>query len=174
MGRDILVDGYNVIKRAPSFQAVRGQSLAAARAHLVALLINRYRHTPHQVIVVFDGNEMLEQVSHEQRVRIIYSRHGETADSVIARLAAGARAVGRAVEIYSDDLEVQQSVTLQGGTAQTTAQLERQVHAAPRDVARRTRHRVAMRRKYGLDAHYYDKDEDEPPRSPGKKKKRHR
>ena len=152
MGRDILVDGYNVIKRAPSFQAVRGQSLAAARAHLVALLNNRYRHTPHQVIVVFDGNEMFEQVSHERRIRILYSRHDETADSVIARLAAGARAAGRDVEIYSDDIEVQQSVTSQGGTAQTTAQLERQVHAAPRDVERRARYRLAMRRKYGLDS----------------------
>ena len=173
MGRDILVDGYNVIKRAPSFQAARVQSLAAARAQLVALLRNRYRHTPHQVIVVFDGNEKLEQVSHEQRIRIIYSSQEETADSVIARLAVSARAAGREVEIYSDDIEVQQSVTLQGGSAQTTAQLERQVHAAPRDVARRTRHRVAMRRKYGLDSQIFDKDDDEPPRPPGKKKKRH-
>ena len=174
MGRDILVDGYNVIKRAPSFQAVRGQSLAAARVHLVALLSNRYRHTPHQVIVVFDGNEMFEQISHERRIRIIYSRHDETADSVIARLAAGARAAGRDVEIYSDDIEVQQSVTSQGGTTQTTAQLERQVHAAPRDVERRARYRVAMRRKYGLDSQYCDEEEDKPPRSPGKKKKRRR
>lgn len=174
MGRDILVDGYNVIKRAPSLQAVRGQSLAAAREHLVTLLINRYRHTPHQVTVVFDGGEMVEQVSHERRIRIIYSHHGETADSVIARLAAGARAAGRDVEIYSDDIEVQRSVTSQGGTAQTAAQLERQVHAAPRDVERRTRYRVAMRRKYGLDSNYCDEEEDEPPRSPGKKKKRRR
>lgn len=172
MGRDILVDGYNVIKRAPSFQATRLQSLAAARAQLLALLRNRYRHTPHQVIVVFDGNEKQEQVSHEQRIRIIFSCQGETADSVIARLAVGARAAGREVEIYSDDIEVQQSVMLQGGNAQTTAQLERQVYAAPRDVARRARHRVAMRRKYGLDSNIFDKDDDEPPRPPGKKKKR--
>ena len=124
--------------------------------------------------MVFDGNEMFEQVSHERRIRIIYSRHDETADSVIARLAAGARAAGRDVEIYSDDIEVQQSVTSQGGTAQTTAQLERQVHAAPRDVERRARYRLAMRRKYGLDSQYCDEEEDEPPRSPGKKKKRRR
>jgi predicted RNA-binding protein with PIN domain len=174
VGRDILVDGYNVIKRAPSFQAVREQSLAVARAHLVALLINRYRHTPHQVTVVFDGNETLEQVSHERRIRIIYSRHDETADNVIARLAAGARAAGREVEIYSDDIEVRQSVVSQGGTVQTTAQLERQVHAAPRDIERRARYRIAMRRKYGLASNYCDEDEDEPPRLPGKKKKRRR
>lgn len=175
MGRDILVDGYNVIKRAPSFQAARAQSLAAARAQLIALLVNRYRHTPHQVIVVFDGDDALEQVSHDRRIRIIYSRHGETADSVIARLAASARAAGRDVEIYSDDIEVQQSVVLQGGAAQKISQLERQFHAAPRDVERRARHRLAVRRKYGLDpSHCYDEEDEPPARSPGKKKKKRR
>lgn len=148
------------------------QSLAAARNQLLALLHNRYRHTPHQVIVVFDGNEALEQVSHERRIRVIYSRHGETADCVIARLATSARADGREVEIYSDDIEVQQAATSQGGAAQTTAYLERQVYAAPRDIERRARHRIAMRRKYGLDSNYIDEEEDEPPRSPGKKKKK--
>lgn len=176
MGRDILVDGYNVIKRAPSFQAVRAQSLAAARTQLIALLRNRYRHTPYQVIVVFDGNEPVEQISHEQRIRIVYSRHGETADSVIARLASGARAGGREVEIYSDDLEVQQSVVSQGGRTQTTTQLEREIYRAPRDIERRARHRVAIRRKYGLDTSPFGKDCDDepPPRVPGKKKKRRR
>lgn len=177
MGRDILVDGYNVIKRAPSFQAVRAQSLASARAQLLTLLRNRYRHTPHQVIVVFDGNETHEQISHEQRIRIIYSRHGETADSVIARLAARARLDGREVEIYSDDIEVQQSVTSQGGLIQTTTQLEREMYRAPRDIARRTSYRVAMRKKYGLDAALFEKDcddNDEPSPLPGKKKKKRR
>lgn len=175
MGRDILVDGYNVIKRAPSFQAARAQSLAVARAQLLTLLSNRYRHTPHQVIVVFDGNGAIETVSHERRIRVIYSCYGETADSVLARLAASARAEGREIEIYSDDIEVQQTATSQGGMAQTTVQLEHQVHAAPRDIERRTRHRVAMRRKYGLDSNYIDEEEDDPPpRSPGKKKKRRR
>ena len=177
VGYDILVDGYNVIKRAPSFQAVRSHSLANARAHLITLLHNRYRHTPHQVIVVFDGNEPLEQISHEQRIRIIFSRHGETADTVIARLAASARTNGREVIIYSDDIEVQQSVTSQGGTMQTTTQLEKQMYAAPRDVEKRALHRVAMRRKYGLDSQPFSKDcddYDEPSYRPGKKKKKRR
>ena len=177
MGHDILVDGYNVIKRAASFQATRAQSLAAARAQLITLLRNRYRHTPHQVIVVFDGDGTFEQTINEQRIRIIYSRHGETADSVIARLAVNAHLDGREVKIYSDDLEVQQSVIAQGGSAQTTTQLEREVHAAPRDIERRARHRVAVRRKYGLNSTPFRKDCDDdynPPPTPGKKKKRRR
>jgi predicted RNA-binding protein with PIN domain len=175
VGHDILVDGYNIIKCAPSFQAARLQSLAAARTQLVALLNNRYRHTPHQVIVVFDGDADREQTISERRIRVIYSRHGETADSVLARLAAEARVAGREIEIYSDDSEVQQTARLQGGTASTTIQLEQQVHAAPRDVAKRIRYRVALRRKYGLDSNRFTEvDNDELSRPPGKKKKKHR
>jgi predicted RNA-binding protein with PIN domain len=171
VGRDILVDGYNVIRRAPSFQAARSQSLAAAREQLIVLLRNRYRHTPHQVTIVFDGDAGQEQVSHVQRLCIIYSRHGESADAVIARLSVEARQAGREVEVYSDDIEVRQATALQGGEARTTEQLERQVHAAPRDVARRARHRAGMRRKYGLDTPY-GKEEEEAPRALRKKKRR--
>jgi uncharacterized protein len=174
VGKDILIDGYNVIKRSASFHATRTQGLAAARVQLITLLINRYRHTPHQVIVVFDGDAATEQTSHDRRIRIIYSRHGESADTVIARLAASTRAEGREVEIYSDDIEVQQTAISQGGTAQATSKLEKAFYAAPRDVERRGRHRQAMRRRYGLDGSSgYKKDDDEDPPPPKKKGKRH-
>ena len=170
MGRDILVDGYNVLKRGASFQALGVAHLAAARQALITQLVGRYRHTPHQVIVVFDGDGVYEQVSHERRVRVIYSRRGETADSVIARLAAEARSAGREVELYSDDSEVQQAVSRQGGGVRTTGQLTNELNAAPHDVARRFRHRQAMQRRYGLSPSY-DPD-DEFSRSPqGKRKK---
>ncbi len=176
MGREILVDGYNIIKNVSSFRAIEAKNLAAARDLLITQLASRYRHTPHQVIVVFDGDGANEQISHDRRIRVIFSRHGETADSVIARLAAEARVDGREVEMYSDDGEVRQAVARQGGSVYTTGQLTSQLNAAPRDVARRARHRLAVRRKYGLDPGYNPDNEPEPRRSPGKKKKssRHR
>jgi predicted RNA-binding protein with PIN domain len=171
MGRDILVDGYNIIKRGASFQAIAARNLAAARNQLVTQLVNRYRHTPHQVIVVFDGDGASEQTSYDRRIRIIYSRHDETADSVIARLASEARAARREVEMYSDDTEVRQIVAQQGGDVYTTGQLTNSLNAAPRDVARRHRYRQAMRRKYGLDAANDPDDElDRTPSPRGKKK----
>ncbi len=136
MGRDILVDGYNVIKRDASFQALSVKSLADARQLLINQLASRYRHTPHQVIVVFDGDGAREQTTHDRRVRVIYSRSGETADSVIARLTASARAAGREVVLYSDDSEVRQSVSQQGGRIGSTDQLTKHLNAAPADLAR--------------------------------------
>jgi len=171
VGRDILVDGYNVIKNTPSLQAIGAKNLAAARDLLISQLVNRYRHTPHQVIVVFDGSGTGELVSHDRRVRIIYSRHSETADSVIARLAAQARAAGREVEMYSNDREIQQTVAREGGRAHTTGQLASELNAAPRDVARRARHRQAMRRAYGLDPMYDPTDQPQPKRLSHRRKK---
>jgi uncharacterized protein len=177
MGRDILVDGYNVIKRNVSFQALSAKSLADARQLLVNQLVSRYRHTPHQVIVVFDGEGVSEQSTQNRRIRIIYSRAGETADSVISRLAASARATGREVELYSDDSEVRQSVSQQGGMISSTDQLTKNLNAAPVDLARLSHHRQLARRQYGLDPRQkYELDVYQSPSSKNRKreKKRHK
>ena len=171
VGRDILVDGYNVIKRDVSFQALSVKRLADARQLLVDQLASRYRHTPHQVIVVFDGDGVSEQSTQDRRVRIIYSRAGETADRVIARLATSARAVGREVELYSDDREVRQSVSQQGGSVGSTNQLTKHLNAAPADLARLSLHRQQARRQYGLDpAQKYELDDYEPISSHNRKR----
>lgn len=171
MGRDILVDGYNVIRRTVSFQALEKKSMAAARDALIAQLAQRYRHTPHRVTVVFDGTGAAEQVTHERRVRIIYSSGGEKADQVIARLAALARADGREVEMYSDDLEVRSSVTKEGGTARATGQLTSQLNAPPAYQQRLVRHRQSVRARYGLNPSMgKDDDRREPPRRSRRKK----
>ena len=172
MGRDILVDGYNIIKNSASFQAVEARNLAAARSAIITQLVNRYRHTPHRVIVVFDGDAASEQVSYERRICIIYSRHNETADSVIARLAAEARQAAREVEMYSNDAEVQQAVAQQGGGVYSVNQLTGQLNAPPRDAARRYQYRLAQRRKYGLDTSPFDEDDKLEPRYPAKGSKK--
>ncbi len=175
MGRDILVDGYNVINRDASFQSLGARNLAAARQLLIDKLVNRFRHTPHQVIIVFDGDGASERTVQYRRVRIIFSRAGETADAVIARLATTARSTGREVELYSDDGEVQQAVARQGGSTRSTGQLTNHLNAAPTGLASLSHHRQQVRRQYGLDPRQkYNDDDDEYQslRSPGRKKKK--
>lgn len=173
MGREILVDGYNVIKRTPSLRALETKSLEAARHALITQLSQRYRHTPHLVTVVFDGASPTEQVMHERRVRVIFSRSGEKADQVIERLAAGARAAGREVEMYSDDAEVQSSVESAGGTARSTEQLTSQFNPAPAHLERLARHRQQVRDTYGLDP-TRGKQEDGEQQGPLHRKKKKR
>ena len=169
---DILVDGYNVIKNNLMFRTLETKSLAEARLLLIRQLQNRYRHTTYRVIVVFDGDGKHEQVSHEEHIRIIYSRYGETADSVIKRLSAEAHSAGRLVQMYSDDEDIRQTVADHGGTVQTTGHLMKQMQSAPHDVAIRSQHRQKMRRVYGIDTPYKLEDEVEPEYPSNKKKKK--
>ncbi len=171
---DILVDGYNVIKNNTMFQAMEIKDFSYARLLLVKQLYSKYRQTPHRVVVVFDGDGAREQVNHQDHIRIIYSRHGETADRVIARLAAEAQREGREVTMYSDDEEVRRAVSEQGGKPLTTTQLTQHLNAAPRDVAIRSAHRQAIRRAYGIDPWRKAEYDDEPYYAPGKKKKSRR
>jgi predicted RNA-binding protein with PIN domain len=173
VGREILVDGYNVIRRNASLLALEKKSMAAARDALVGQLAQRYRHTPHRVTVVFDGAAGVEQVVHERRVRVIYSRAGEKADEVIARLAAQAHAEDREVEMYSDDSEVRSSVAMEGGTAGSTEQLTSQLNAPPAYHQRLVRHRQAVQARYGLNpALGKEEDRRDPPRSSRRPKKK--
>lgn len=174
MELDILVDGYNVIKNNPMFQFMELRNRAEARALLIKQLRNRYLHTPYRVIVVFDGDGAREQVLHEDHIRVIYSRHGETADRVIMRLAAESRKAGRNVAMYSNDGEVRQSVVEQGGSVHTTQHLVKKLTTAPSDVAIRSQHRQAMRRIYGIETMYKAEDDEEPgyTHRPTKRKKK--
>ena len=154
------------------FHNLEIKNLALARNTLIRQLKNRYRQTSYQVIVVFDGNDTREQVAHDEYIRIIFSRYDQTADSVIVRLTAEARKVGREVILYSDDEEVKQDVAQQGGTFLTTRQLVARLNAAPRDVAMRSQHRQIMRRAYGIDPSYKPDDDLEPSQQVRKKKKK--
>jgi len=171
---DILIDGYNVIKNNAMFQSLEVKSWAEARSLLIKQLRNKYLHSSDTIIVVFDGDGAKEQMSHEDHIRVIFSRHGETADSVIKRLAAQAHKAGRKVAMYSNDGEIRRAVTEVGGQVHTTGQLTKQLTAAPHDVALRSAHRQWARRAYGIDPMYKGDDEPEPPRSHGKKKKKRR
>jgi len=176
---DILVDGYNVIKNNEMFRLMELKSFEYARQLLIQQLANKYRQSSHRVIVVFDGADKHEQVLHESHIKVVYSRSGETADRVIARMAAEARREGRDVAMYSDDEEVRHSVTEHGGNALTTSTLTNKLSAPPRDIAARSAHRQHMRRIYGIDPTKKAEYDDEytnpnPSHAHGKRKKKRR
>ncbi len=158
----ILVDGYNIIKNTEAFLAAQRQSLSAARDALVKQLVNRYRHTPHQVVVIFDGQGPRETEEHTQRIRLIYTCAGETADSVIARLAHEATHQGKTVVVASNDWEVREHVERAGGQAGRSHELTAQLNRAPHLLQQRAQHRQeVLRRLQAAD------DEDRPRHTKG-------
>lgn len=103
MALHIIVDGYNLIRQSPALLAREREDLARGREALIARLAAYRRLKPHRITVVFDGGKapaFSPPRDRLQGIAVIYSRSGETADSVILRLAARERE--RALVVSSD------------------------------------------------------------------------
>jgi len=171
----ILVDGYNVIRRTPALAAAEQQSLAGGRDALLTALCASYRHSAHRVVVVFDGDGAAEtsQALRGCRGNVIFSRHDEPADVVLARLARELSATGQRFTIISDDLAVRAQSGAYGGAVASTAALSQQLNV-PNTPHRRLMQRVAFER-----ARQRARDDDEAPphqrhvpRRPGRRGRR--
>ncbi|HEY7342794.1 MAG TPA: NYN domain-containing protein [Ktedonobacterales bacterium] len=147
----ILIDGYNVSRNMPGSRLEDGIALATARENLLAMVRQRFRGTPHHVVIIFDGNgerEVCEPIKGLHGGRLIFTRRGMSADAVIVRLTAEARAEGRQVVVCSDDLEVRQNTTLQGASHASVAEMTRTLNAPDRYAAKHLRHVGHMRRQW--------------------------
>ena len=106
-----LVDGYNVIRRAPALAAREQESLQAGREALCRLLSAAARHAGDRFTVVFDGAQGGGSLSGGTGVRVIFSSRRERADDVLARMATSGGAV------VSNDREVRQAAVRGGAIA---------------------------------------------------------
>lgn len=120
MKRIVLVDGYNIIKRDPILSGLERRGLQVAREALFSRLLSSYDLRGNEITVVFDGQGPRETTDRWGVLKIIYSRSGESADAVIARLAAACKDPSQMVGL-SDDRAVRQSVTQAGGQAAGSA-----------------------------------------------------
>jgi len=87
----IIIDGYNLIRRSPDLSRLDRQDLQAGREALIDLLADYKRIKAHKITVVFDGIGSPDFSPGRDRVKgiaVVFSRRGETADSVIKKMAA--------------------------------------------------------------------------------------
>lgn len=146
--RTVFVDGYNCIRNTPALAAVERVNMAAGRDALLHSLVARYRHTPHQLVIVFDGDgagETNQPVAGFGRGRVIFSRRDETADSVIVRMAAAVCDAGREAVVYSNDREIRLEAGRRGATTARVDDLPG--GGAPRLLRKRFTHQQAVRRE---------------------------
>ena len=120
MKRLVLVDGYNLIKRDPILSGLERRSLQAAREGLFARLLSSYNLRACDVLIVFDGQGPAESSDRWGRLKITYSRSGQSADEVITRMTAAAPDPSQVV-VLSDDREIRQAVSRSGATAAGSA-----------------------------------------------------
>ncbi len=117
MKRQVIVDGYNLIKRDPLLLALEQRSLETARQALIARLMSSYNLRTCDVTVVFDGSAVAPPAASTERwgrIKVVYSRPPQTADDVIRALVAAAKDPSQVV-VLSDDRELRDSVQTRGG-----------------------------------------------------------
>lgn len=85
----LLVDGHSMIFDWPDLAAMHARNTAAAREELVKRLTSLQDNTEWTVAVVFDGKGVKASSDGTPHgIAVFYSKSGQTADSIIERLAA--------------------------------------------------------------------------------------
>lgn len=114
MSIHIIIDGYNLIRQSKSFRHLDHQSMQLGRDALIDALAAYKRLKSHNITVVFDGAHAPYLAPSRDRIkgiRIQFSRTGESADSVIKRLARSER---QKALVVSSDRDVVQSCEASG------------------------------------------------------------
>jgi len=116
MSLHIVIDGYNLIRQSPALSSFELNSLEEGRDALIDRLMDYKKFKPYPITVVFDGAQAFDLG--QERIRqsgidIVFSRRGESADTVIKRIAAkeGARAV-----VVTSDRELADHAVKHGAT----------------------------------------------------------
>ena len=102
----LIVDGHSVIFAWPELRRLHSRRTSLARDTLVKRLRDYQDWTGVRVAVVFDGKGSAVSASAEPgEIQIFYSREGQTADSVIERLASKYASRFKLLVATSDVLE---------------------------------------------------------------------
>jgi predicted RNA-binding protein with PIN domain len=124
MAVHVVVDGYNVIRQSTSLREEEKLSLEHGREALIEKLRQYKRIKGHRITVVFDGAEKItvaEEKTQQKGIKIIYSRQGRTADSVIRRIC---RDQGENVVVVTADGELASYAQSRGSVVMTSEEFE--------------------------------------------------
>jgi len=85
----LIVDGHSVIFAWPELRALHERRTSLAREALIKLLRDYQDWTGVRTVVVFDGRgSSVGSTADPGDIQVFYSRAGQTADSVVERLAS--------------------------------------------------------------------------------------
>ncbi|MEW6673018.1 MAG: NYN domain-containing protein [Thermodesulfobacteriota bacterium] len=103
MSLHIIIDGYNLIRHSPRLKRLDHQDIQFGRQALIEELALYRKTKHHRITVVFDGANAPEFTQYQDRLKgidIQFSRAGESADTLIKRMAA--REKEKALVVSSD------------------------------------------------------------------------
>ena len=130
MAMHVVIDGYNLIRRSGTLRAEEELSLEHGREALVEKLRQYKRVKRHRITVVFDGADKMtlgEEKTQQKGIKIVYSRQGKTADSVIRRIC---RDQGENVVVVTADGELASYAESCGSVVMASEEFEAKVEMA--------------------------------------------
>jgi predicted RNA-binding protein with PIN domain len=130
MSIHIIIDGYNLIRCSSSLSTLDQQDIQLGREALLHALAAYKKIKRHMITVVFDGAHAPPLSQHKDRVKgikIKFSRRGETADTVIKKIAS--REKEKAL-IVSSDRDVVNFAASQGAATISSPAFEEKITMA--------------------------------------------
>ncbi|MEA3417393.1 MAG: NYN domain-containing protein [Thermodesulfobacteriota bacterium] len=130
MSIHIIIDGYNLIRQSDSLSVIDRRDIQSGREALLDTLAEYRKIKKHKITVVFDGTNAPSFSSRVEKlngVKILFSRKGELADTVIKRMAATER---EKALIVSSDLDIVNYAESQGAATISSPEFEGKVTMA--------------------------------------------
>ena len=136
--RYLIVDGHSVIFAWPELRTLHQRRSSLAREALVKRLRDYQDWTGTRVVAVFDGKgHDVTDSADPHEIQVFYSRKGQTADSVVERLASQYAKDFDLTVATSDTLE-RQTVTSFGAVSISPDTLREMIEeSVPRDACKR-------------------------------------
>ena len=130
MSIHIIIDGYNLIRQSDRLSVIDRRDIQSGREALLDTLAKYRKIKKHKITVVFDGTNapsFSRRVEKLNGVKILFSRNGELADTVIKRMAAMER---EKALIVSSDLDIVNHAESQGAATISSPEFEEKVTMA--------------------------------------------
>jgi len=127
MSIHIIIDGYNLIRQSSSLSTFDQRDIQLGREALLDTLATYKRVKHHMITVIFDGTHAPPLSQHKDRVKgikIEFSHSGETADTVIKRMAARER---EKALVVSSDLDIVNFATSMGAATISSPAFEEKI-----------------------------------------------
>ena len=106
--RYLIVDGHSIIFDWPELRKLHSRRTSLAREELIKQLRHYQDWSGVRVVVVFDGQgAQVSEVSDPHDVQIFYARRGQSADTIVERLASKYASCYDVTVATSDSLEMQ-------------------------------------------------------------------
>ena len=128
----LVVDGYNMVFGWDSLRDLGRRDFFSAREELISALVDYTGYKGWQLLLVFDGYKPKEnhgQSYKKGNTEVVYTKHGQSADSYIEKAVHDAVKKYNVMAATSDSL-IQNSVLSAGASRISARELEKRVEGA--------------------------------------------